>query len=126
MCQNYRIERQTEVCCVKAMQGREEMRPSEVDIRPGSRIWIPIVCALLVYGVLNFVSVFALSVPGLGVFFGWGLGLPLLFLGGSWVLLARARRRIRLWWLLGIGLSLAYLARGMLPLACVGTMWAAG
>lgn len=76
------------------------------------------------YSIVNGLCVFLPFIPGMVTFIAWGFILPLLFLGGSWVVVARQRQSIRTWWIVGLISTGAYAGMGFLSVYIIGAMWA--
>ena len=82
-------------------------------------------CLFVVYTVVNGVCLAVPVIPGIGAVLLWGFAFPAVLCGVSWCVVARDRKTVRYWWLLGILATGVSIFLGFFTVASVSFIWAA-
>ena len=88
-------------------------------------LWPAVLLTATGYAIVNGLGVFLPFIPGQGTLVFWGMIMPLLFIAGSWTVLAQGRRRFREWWIAGIISTVIYAGLGFGSASIIVSIWGA-
>jgi hypothetical protein len=79
---------------------------------------------LACYVLANTACILLPFIPGIEVFFIWGIILPVLSLIGTWIVIKKQGKELKGRWFLGCGVTLAILASSIATIKIVTDIWA--
>lgn len=85
--------------------------------------WV-ILISIICYAIVNGLCVFVPYIPGMVIFISWGFVLPLLFVAGNWLILARKRQHFSKWWIAAVIATAGYIAMASFTVHIITEIWA--